>query len=129
MSIPEEAVEAGWEQARQDADGYPYPEKEEIRRILEAAAPSLQREAWLLGHAAGRDYQGDGWNSDAHDPALDNPYAKGQAYIVECEDLGPGDKIWYPNLFELEQDCGPFPSCCVPKPVGPDYDGPKWVPE
>ena len=30
--------------------------------------------AWSKGHAAGRDYQGDGWNSDAHDPEEDNPY-------------------------------------------------------
>jgi hypothetical protein len=52
-----------------------------------------------------------------------------QAYIVECEDLGPGDQIWFSSLFEAEQTCGPFPSCCVPKPVGDDYDGPKWVPE
>lgn len=52
-----------------------------------------------------------------------------QAYIVECEDLVPGDQVWFPSLFEAEQTCGPFPSCCVPKPVGADYDGPKWVPE
>ena len=39
--IPAEAVEAGWEQARADADGYPYPEREDIRRILEAAAPHM----------------------------------------------------------------------------------------
>ena len=31
-------------------------------------------DAWLKGHAAGRDYQGDGWNSDFHDPNEDNPY-------------------------------------------------------
>lgn len=30
--------------------------------------------AWLEGHAAGVDYQGDGWNSDSHDPNEDNPY-------------------------------------------------------
>lgn len=33
--------------------------------------------AWREGHAAGRDYQGDGWNSDAHDPEEDNPYRPG----------------------------------------------------
>jgi hypothetical protein len=32
------------------------------------------REAWREGHAAGRDYQGDGWNADRHDPECDNPY-------------------------------------------------------
>lgn len=32
--------------------------------------------AWDEGHRAGRDYQGDGWNSDAHDPWYDNPYRK-----------------------------------------------------
>lgn len=52
-----------------------------------------------------------------------------QAYIVECEDLVGGDQIWFKSLFEAEQACGPFPSCCVPKPVGADYDGPTWVPE
>ena len=30
--------------------------------------------AWGEGHIAGRDYQGDGWNQDAHDPSEDNPY-------------------------------------------------------
>ena len=59
----------------------------------------------------------------------DGDNATDQAYIVECEDLVPGDQIWFKSLFEVEQTCGPFPSCCVPKPVGDDYDGPKWVPE
>ena len=39
----------------------------------------IQAEAWGEGHAAGRDYQGDGWNSDAHDPEADNPYRKEQS--------------------------------------------------
>ena len=39
--IPDEAVDAAWEQARADADGYPYPDREEIRRILESAAPHM----------------------------------------------------------------------------------------
>ena len=39
-----------------------------------AEAQNLLAGAWLEGHAAGRDYQGDGWNSDAHDPNEDNPY-------------------------------------------------------
>lgn len=39
---------------------------------------AVRAEAWLEGHAAGRDYQGDGWNCDTHDPERDNPYqAKG----------------------------------------------------
>lgn len=38
------------------------------------AMRDLLAEAWDEGHAAGCDYQGDGWNSDAHDPAEDNPY-------------------------------------------------------
>lgn len=33
-----------------------------------------QAAAWQQGHAAGVDYQGDGWNADVHDPADDNPY-------------------------------------------------------
>ena len=40
-----------------------------------AALPALAT-AWAKGHAAGRDYQGDGWNKDAHDPATDNPYGE-----------------------------------------------------
>ena len=40
--IPEEAVDAAWNQARDASDGYPYPEREEIRRILEAAAPHMR---------------------------------------------------------------------------------------
>ena len=36
--------------------------------------------AWDEGHAAGRDYQADGWNSDAHDPAEDNPYREGASH-------------------------------------------------
>lgn len=53
MNISEEAVEAAWEQARDDADGYPYPERDEIRRILEAAAPHMlshEREQTRLAH-------------------------------------------------------------------------------
>lgn len=55
--IPEGAVEAAWEQARSDSDGYPFPEREEIRRLLEATAPHMLAEAarmieadqWQLG--------------------------------------------------------------------------------
>jgi hypothetical protein len=36
-------------------------------------------DAWAEGHRAGRDYQGDGWNSDAHDPEDDNPYRRTEA--------------------------------------------------
>lgn len=36
----------------------------------------VKAEAWREGHAAGREYQGDGWNQDAHDPERDNPYAE-----------------------------------------------------
>jgi hypothetical protein len=51
----------------------------DINKIVDAllASPVIRRiqaEAWTEGHAAGRDYQGDGWNSDAHDPEADNPY-------------------------------------------------------
>jgi hypothetical protein len=53
-----------------------------------------------------------------------------QAYIVECEDLVPGDQVWFSSEFEAEHACGPFEfSCCKLVPVGADYDGPKWVPE
>lgn len=56
--------------------------------------------------------------------------SKSQAYIVECEDLVPGDQVWFPSAFEAEHACGPFEfSCCTLKPVGDDYDGPRWVPE
>lgn len=37
---------------------------------------TAKEEAWAEGHAAGRDYQADGWNSDTHDPVKDNPYKK-----------------------------------------------------
>ena len=54
----------------------------DIDNLLRALADALETaeakiaDAWDEGHAAGRDYQGDGWNSDAHDPADDNPYRK-----------------------------------------------------
>lgn len=51
-----------------------------------------------------------------------------QAYIVECENQEPGEKVWFPSLFEAEQTIVPN-TCCVLKPVDEDYDGPKWVPE
>jgi hypothetical protein len=38
---------------------------------------NAKAEAWLEGHTAGRDYQGDGWNADSHDPDTDNPYRTG----------------------------------------------------
>lgn len=37
-------------------------------------AMAARAAAWREGHAAGRDYQADGWNADAHDPDRDNPY-------------------------------------------------------
>lgn len=43
----------------------------EAEMICEAEA-----KAWSAGHAAGRDYAGDGWNSDSHDPERDNPYLR-----------------------------------------------------
>lgn len=43
-------------------------------RWLDAIIRAAQSEAWTAGHVAGRDYQGDGWNADAHDPSADNPY-------------------------------------------------------
>lgn len=50
----------------------------EVRASLATEESAQSREAkavaWLEGHAAGRDYQGDGWNSDSHDPDADNPY-------------------------------------------------------
>lgn len=46
----------------------------EFDRWLADHERKVAERAWLEGHAAGIDYQGDGWNSDAHDPALDNPY-------------------------------------------------------
>lgn len=41
---------------------------------FQAIIRAAQAEAWTSGHASGRDYQGDGWNSDAHNPEADNPY-------------------------------------------------------
>ena len=41
-----------------------------LAKVERAAA----ERAWGEGHIAGRDYQGDGWNQDAHDPSEDNPY-------------------------------------------------------
>lgn len=43
-------------------------------RWLAAHHREVAAKAWAEGHSAGRDYQGDGWNSDTHEPALDNPY-------------------------------------------------------
>jgi hypothetical protein len=43
--------------------------------VLAPAIKQLMAEAWLEGHEAGRDYQGSGWNSDAHNPQADNPYS------------------------------------------------------
>lgn len=67
MNIPDEAVEAAWEQSRKDSDGYPYPEREETRRILEAAAPHMAAPVWDEGYRAGAgdcDYE------------TENPYIK-----------------------------------------------------
>lgn len=48
------------------------------RAVLDAVAPAIEARAkaaaWDEGHAAGREYQGDGWNCDVHDPRDDNPY-------------------------------------------------------
>lgn len=49
-------------------------------------------------------------------------------YIVECDQQEPGEQIWFPSEFEAEQVIVPN-TCCVIKPVGDDYDGPRWVPE
>ena len=49
--------------------------RQKAQALLDSPAMrDLLAEAWDEGHVAGRDYQGDGWNSDAHDPAEDNPY-------------------------------------------------------
>lgn len=71
------------------ADGLPLdylPEREDqigvfVQEVADQIAPLFKqarqegaREAWSQGHAAGREYQGDGWNQDAHDPEDDNPY-------------------------------------------------------
>ena len=44
--------------------------------LMDDVVTDLLAEAWLYGHAAGRDYQADGWNCDAHDPEQDNPYSR-----------------------------------------------------
>jgi hypothetical protein len=49
-------------------------------RINPADLNAAKAAAWLEGHAAGRDYQGDGWNADAHDPNEDNPYRSKEAH-------------------------------------------------
>jgi hypothetical protein len=77
--IPDEAVEAAREAVRAamiefGPDGHTDGDEEITRAALEAAAPHMLAAAWREGHDAGRDYQGDGWNSDAHDPDDDNPY-------------------------------------------------------
>lgn len=41
-----------------------------VQRILAAVAADI----WREGHDHGVDYAGDGWNSDTHDPEIDNPY-------------------------------------------------------
>lgn len=50
---------AGWDEAMREVQGW---------------LSEVQANAWRLGHDAGRDYQGDGWNCDVHDPELDNPF-------------------------------------------------------
>jgi hypothetical protein len=57
------------------------PSAHRARHLADAASDWLaqrdrrmQAKAWTEGHAAGREYQGDGWNQDAHDPEDDNPY-------------------------------------------------------
>jgi len=54
-----------------------------------------------------------------------------QAYIIKCDELGPGEQIWFSSRFEAEQTILPVEDggCCELVPVGPDYDGPRWVPE
>lgn len=44
------------------------------RQMMNWALRDLCAKVWSAGHEAGRDYAGDGWNSDTHDPELDNPY-------------------------------------------------------
>ena len=52
---------------------------------------------------------------------------KKQAYIVECDNLGPGEQIWFSSCFEAEQ--GFLEECCKLVPVPADYSGPRWIPE
>ena len=59
------------------------PQWEPVSVLTDAELASVERaaaeKAWAEGHIAGRDYQGDGWNADAHDPADDNPYRREEA--------------------------------------------------
>lgn len=57
-------------------------ETESFDRWLAEVERAAAEKAWIEGHAAGRDYQGDGWNCDAHDPQEDNPY-RAEAYRQE----------------------------------------------
>lgn len=51
----------------------PEPLKQ-VQDIIEGRGSEALAKAWSEGHAAGRDYQADGWNSDTHNPEHDNPY-------------------------------------------------------
>lgn len=59
--------------------GHEYAAPEQPSSAVDEAVliREAKAEAWAEGFAAGRDYQGDGWNSDAHDPEDDNPYREG----------------------------------------------------
>lgn len=71
-----------WELERSNPGTYPegsnFHDYHEVcaayRRWLAEVERATAEKAWLEGHAAGRDYQADGWNSDAHDPQQDNPH-------------------------------------------------------
>lgn len=59
----------------------------DVEVLAEWLTPTVKRaqaEAWTSGHIAGRDYQGDGWNADNHDPRTDNPYID-----IEADEAAP----------------------------------------
>lgn len=66
----------------------------EFDRMIAQVERAAAEKAWGEGHAAGRDYQGDGWNCDAHDPEEGNPYRaaeiRGAAAPVTEEGDGNG---------------------------------------
>lgn len=51
-----------------------YGSEVEAARAWDGFLASVRAKAWSEGHEAGRDYRGDGWNCDVHDPEGDNPY-------------------------------------------------------
>ena len=67
--IPETAVEAAYRVASFDCmEGKPFESKEDVRRILEAAAPHMLAEAWELGREVGLDQDFDATTQ------ITNPY-------------------------------------------------------